>query len=910
MSLDFLHPLRLLAFPVCAAAVILFCRFRRSRSRKERISHLLRYVLLLLVSLALAGTGILTASPDRTAYLLLDLSASVDEEETLRLANEALLLSSPPISSNVGVIAFGADATVLRSPGQQTPLSEADLRLDRGASDLSGALQLASALLPEDVNGGIAVISDGVISGDQNLLSAADGLPVNVLKTAPRGGPDAQVTSVSVPSSLYAGQKYTTLVSVHSDTAGPATLLLSRDRGEPETRSVTLRRGENTFAFDAVAAGAGVSTVEARILLPSDAVSANDAAAACVVVAGVPSVLLVEGQSGAGENLARMLEAAGMDVRTLPAAMLPSAPASFLSVHAVALVNVDAAQLSDEQTSALSSAVRDMGVGLAVFGGDSSFALGGYRGSALEDILPVTVDVRNRLDLPTTALLLVIDKSGSMLEGEYGVTRLSLAREAACRALEVLSDRDQAGVIAFDDAAKWVVPLSPVSDVEAMQQAIATIRSGGGTAFYSPLQMAFTALQSANAVYRHVIFLTDGEAGDTGYLDLVRRMANQGITVTTVAVGDGADYAVLSEMAEAGHGRMYAAGPFDSLPRIFTKETLLVSGAYVQSRSFVPLVSDASMTDFPSFPVLDGYLATTEKPLATVSLVSDRQDPILAWWQCGAGRVAAWMSDVQGGWTSSFLSWSRAAEFFGGMLSFVLPDRSAAGELSLSEDRLSWDVSSLAGEDAAAEADAWLSAAASASADLLRPDGSRETLLLSRVSASRFEAPADLSLPGAYAVRLSLLDAAGDVLKTVESGAVVGWTAEYDRRREDTGALERLAAESGGAVLSDPAGLFSFPDTAARRRSDLSPLLLALALLLFVFDVAQRRLDLFREKPHPAAPSGASEAPSPAGDSASPSPGPGKTAPSSAGAKKSPSSAPPPAAADVLWQSMKNKKKL
>ena len=118
MSLDFLHPLRLLAFPVCAAAVFLFCRFRRSRSRKERISHLLRYVLLLLVSLALAGTGILTASPDRTAYLLLDLSASVDEEETLRLANEALSLSSPPISSNVGVIAFGADATVLRSPGQ------------------------------------------------------------------------------------------------------------------------------------------------------------------------------------------------------------------------------------------------------------------------------------------------------------------------------------------------------------------------------------------------------------------------------------------------------------------------------------------------------------------------------------------------------------------------------------------------------------------------------------------------------------------------------------------------------------------------------------------------------------------------------------------------------------------------
>ena len=878
MSVEFLHPLRLAVIPACALAVWLMCRFRRSRSRKERISHALRYALIVLAALALAGTGLLTASPDRAAFLLVDVSASVDEEETMRLAREALAGAG---ERKTGVIAFGADTDVLRSPGQETPPDVSEVRADRSGSDLYGAIQMASALLPEDSNGGIAVISDGLVTGTEDLLPAAGGLPVNILKTKARGEADAQVTSVAVPASLYTGQKYTTRVTVHANTAGKATLLLKRDRGETESREVTLRRGENTFAFESTAGGAGVTTVEARVLLPGDTVSANDGGAAYTVITGEASVLIAEGQSGAGAQLRSMLEAAGMRVRTLPAAMLPDKAADLMAYHAAALVNVDAAQLNEAQMTALDSAAKELGVGVAVFGGDASYALGGYRGSRLEEMLPVSIDVRNRMDLPTTALVLVIDKSGSMLDGEYGVTRLALAREAACSALEVLNERDQAGVIAFDDAGKWVVPLSPVTDPAGMQEKIATIRSGGGTAFYSPLMMAYSALKDSDAHYRHVIFLTDGEAGDTGWLDVVRRMAEAGITVTTVAVGDGADYTGLTRMAEAGNGRMYAAGPFDSLPRIFTKETMMISGAYVQNRVFTPAVTDDTMTGFPGFPELGGYLAATEKPTATVSLCSDRKDPVLAWWQYGAGRVACWTSDVQGGWSAAFLNWDRAAEFFSGIVSFVLPDRSGAGELSMSEGKLTWEAETP-------------EETAHATAALIRPDGTRETVRLERVSDTRFEGKADTSQAGAYAARITTEDSRGNELNSAETGCVIGWTGEYDQRRKDEGALEKLASESGGAVPETPQGLLSFPDTAARKRVDLTPAMLGLAALLFVFDVAQRRLDLFREAPQKA---GKEEKPR-----------------RKESARKAKTEVKPEEqkadAADVLWQSMKNRKRM
>ena len=877
MSVEFLHPLRLLVLPVCAAILLILCLIRRSRSRKERISHILRHVTVSLIVLALAGMSLLTASPDRTAFLVVDVSASTDEEETLRLAREALANGG---DRQTGVIVFGRDAAVERPIGGTTLPDNLTVRTDRSGSDLNSALQLASALLPADSNGGIAVISDGRVTGEEGFFRSAGGLPVNVLKTEPRSGTDAQVTSVSVPSSLYTGQKYTTVVKVHANAAGEATLLLTRNRGEARTRTVTLRKGENTFAFEATAGEAGVSTAEAQVLMEGDRVSANDTGAAYTVIAGAPSVLIAEGQNGAGAALEKILGAAGMQVRTLPVSMLPEQASALLTYHAVALVNADADRMTEGQIAALDTAARELGVGVAVFGGDSSYALGGYRGSKLEEMLPVTIDVRNRTELPTTALVLVIDKSGSMTDSSYGVTRLQLAREAACAALEVLNERDQAGVIAFDDAGKWVIPLSYVTDVTAMQEQVATIRPGGGTAFYSPLVMAYEALKQVTAQYKHVIFLTDGEAGDTGYMDVVRRMSGSGITVTTVAVGDGADYAGMAKIAETGSGRMYAAGPFDSLPRIFTRETMLISGSYVQNRVFTPMITDSSMTDFPGFPELGGYLAVTEKPLATVSLCSDRQDPVLAWWQYGAGRVLCWTSDVQGGWSAAFLSWERAAEFFAGMVSFILPDRSGSGEITLEEGRMRWET------EAPSEASA-------ASVTLICPNGERQTVRLERISDSRFEGEAETSLSGAYAARIEMEDGQGRVLETAEGGAVVSWTPEYDQRREDTGALETLAKETGGAVCDSTEGLLNFPDTSARKRMNLTPALAGLALLLFLFDVAQRRLDLFRE---------------PVKKETMEQTKPDRQE------KRKPQTAKPqpeaPAAADVLWEQMKNKKKL
>ena len=882
MRFEFAYPARLWLIPACAAVIFLVARLQRSRSLKEWVSHILRYVLIVLTVLALSGLSLMTASPDRAAWLVVDVSASVSEEETLALARQALQASG---DRKTGVIVFGQNAAVERSLQSQSGIGEIHSIIHRDGSDLGEALELAAALLPDDMNGGIAVISDGLVTGAEPRLQTNRNIPVNTLRTGRTGGTDAQVTNVSVPASLYSGQKYTTVVTVHSNAAGEATLLLTENHAEPRTRRVTLRKGENVFSFESVAGSAGVIPCEVRIILPGDTAAANDTGGAYTTVSGGVSVLIAEGNSGEGSELRKMLESAGMQVTVIPAVMLSEQSSELWAYHAIALVNVDADTLSEGQIAALDSAVRELGCGVAVFGGDSSYALGSYRGSALEKMLPVNIDVRNRLDLPTTALILAIDKSGSMLDASWGVSRMQVACEAACSALEVLNERDQAGVIAFEDNAKWVVPLSLVTDVPGMQAKIRTIRADGGTAFYSPIMMSYQALKGATAQYKHLIFLTDGEAADSGYLETVEKMAADGITVTTVAVGDGADQRTLQKIAKAGNGRMYVAGAFDNLPKIFTKETMMISGSYVQNRTFTPAVTDPSMTDFDGFPVLTGYLATTKKPLATVSLCSDRQDPVLAWWQYGAGRVAAWTSDIRGGWTASFLAWDRAAEFFGGIISYILPDHIPAGATELADGTLRFTA------DADAEI---LEKTARAEAQVIRPDGTQETVRLGQVSADTFEGPADTEQAGAYAVKIILKDREGNELLAADSGAVVSWTQEYDLRNTDDGILKRLSAETGGRTADSPESLMDFPDTAARKRHDLTQLLMILAGLVFLFDVAQRRLDWLKE---PEKKKDAGEAPV------------SRTVPKREKKKKQPE-AEAPQAAEVLWQSMQKRKRL
>ena len=57
----------------------------------------------------------------------------------------------------------------------------------------------------------------------------------------------------------------------------------------------------------------------------------------------------------------------------------------------------------------LRSGVRDLGIGLTAFGGNSSMGPGGYAGTPLDATLPVTAQIPQQLKRPPVAVVLVLE---------------------------------------------------------------------------------------------------------------------------------------------------------------------------------------------------------------------------------------------------------------------------------------------------------------------------------------------------------------------------------------------------------------------------------------------------------------------------------------------------------------------
>ena len=81
--------------------------------------------------------------------------------------------------------------------------------------------------------------------------------------------------------------------------------------------------------------------------------------------------------------------------------------------------------MSLKQMEIIRTYVEDLGGGLVMIGGDQSFGLGGYYKTTLEEILPVRSNFDKEKEKPSLAMVLVIDKSGSM-----GGEKIELAKDA------------------------------------------------------------------------------------------------------------------------------------------------------------------------------------------------------------------------------------------------------------------------------------------------------------------------------------------------------------------------------------------------------------------------------------------------------------------------------------------------
>ena len=808
---------------------------------QRRLSLAVRSLIVVLLAFAIAGLSLRTPTKQRTLLVAVDVSKSVGDdakEKTDEMLSE-LQDAAGDVSLQFVRFANTPSASVNDPQAWTDDLTDEE----QLGSDLSAAIRVgASAIAPDRVPELLLITDGNQTAGDG--LAAADrvGFPVNVIPLPTRDDPEVQLSDVVVPAQVRQGEPFYVEVVVQSNRETEANIDVFRDdiriESTGESQTYQLKKGENRFRIRQSIDDQRQVDFAVQVRTKSDTLLDNNQARGLVFASGKPAVLVIDQEPDQTDSFRWALEEQGMRIEVRPPPGIPRDLAELQKYDCLILSNIPATEMSLHQMDIIRTYVEDLGGGFIMTGGDQAFGLGGYYKTTLETILPVRSNFEKEREKPSLAMVLVIDKSGSM-----GGQKIELAKDAAKAAVELLGPRDQIGVIAFDGSSNWVSELHAGSDKGYVLDRIATIEASGGTSIYPALSDAYDALLGASAKLKHVILLTDGQSAPGDFEGLASDMSAARMTVSGVAVGDGADQDLLERIAEIGGGRYYFCNDPTSVPQIFAKETVEASKSAINELPFLPqLVRPTAVlsgVDLEAAPFLLGYVVTRPKPTSEFILASETGEPLLSWWRYGLGMSVAFTSDISPRWSAEWLAWPEFGPFWAQVIRHAMRKSTAQGafvtvERTGNQARVVLDAVDAYG-NFVNQADTELS--------LIRPDLDVEKLTLRQTAPGRYETEFAVEDRGAYLMELRQKSDGGQVRLRQNRALVVGYPDELRLSPTNEELLRKIASTSGGQYNPTMQTLFAPTDRTAELRLPLWPYLLMAALVLFVLDVLLRRID-------------------------------------------------------------------
>ncbi len=754
----------------------------------------------------------------------------------------------------IGTLAFAADAMVedpLRE--RRHPPAPQRAELGRDGTDLGAAIRRGLAEVPPDSAARIVLLSDGVSTrGDalgEAALAAAAGVRIDVVPLDQRKLEDIRVVTVSAGGRASEGEAIDLRIVTAAAHDADVELRIYRDGQLVRQGDVHIAAGEDVVHLREVAAEPGLHRYDVELTAKDqrqDEAAEDNRGSAFVRVTGEASALVLERDKLLAGPLVHALESAAFKVHTGDATQVPPDAAGFALYDLVVLSDISAVDLAPEQIAALASYVRDLGGGLLLMGGDRSLGPGGYGKTPIEDVSPVSFDVKQERRRASLAEVIVVDYSGSMgaQAGAGSGTKLDLANEAAVRSMDLLGAGDRLGVMHVDTAVQWTIPLGEIKDRETMAKTVRGVGVGGGGIYVDlSLQTGYAALAKESVQLKHLLLFADGSDAEehARSFSLVTAAKARGITTSVVALGKGSDVPDLERMSKLGDGRFYLIEDATRLPAVFAQETVLAARSAINEVPFRPAIAAQSPilrgVDLSQAPNLTGYVVTIPKGRAQVTLTGPEGDPLLASWSVGVGRAGVFTSDFKDRWGQAWTSWGGAERLFG-QLGRELARHADNPHVRLEADTSGGELklrASVTDEHGRSESLRRLVA------KVTSPDGTSSSIPLDAVGAGLYSATVPTSRPGAYVA--SLVDEQTQKLEAT-TGAVLTLGDELRPTGTDRGLLRRIAEQSGGKVRDTLAGVFLDRDAERFAYTSLAPWLLCIAAFGFLLAVSARRLSV------------------------------------------------------------------
>ena len=843
-----LNPAALLLL-VALPFFVLRWRMLRTMGQARRWTALcLRLLVALLLILGVAQVQFIGRTDILSVIFAADLSESIPTQERQQ-AFETIKVALDEMGHNdrAGVVVFGKDA-VLDAPVQpyldwERPSS----LLNTGGTGIASGLRLSLAAFPVESQKRVALISDG----NENRGSALEeskklaglGIPVDVFPLEYSHEAEVYVEKIVHPHLVNEDEPLDFEVFVNSRQPTAARIRLFLEDQLVRDQPVQLVDGKNKFTVHSLRLPSSqISKIEVRVEAEADTSSENNRATGFVNVLGKPNILLVEGDLetnlSAADEFVAQLQSEGIRVRRLAPKDLSAEPSQVLGYDAVVLSNVEASDLPATQMRNLEKAVHDLGVGLVMIGGPKSFGAGGYKGTAIEEALPVRMDIKERKVLPSGALALVLHTCEIPAGNDW-------MRKIALESIRVLDPHDEVGMLDFERGrVQWIFSMGPKGDGQRQAALIKSAVPGDMPDFESAMRLGYNGLRAVTSNLRHMVILSDGDPNPPTTV-LLEQFAKAEITVSTVLIGGhGGNFRpVMQSIARATGGRFHEVDSPSHLPRIFAREAASVKRNLVVEETFQPQpVFDTELTedfDPEGYPPLLGYVITTPKSGAEIPLITHQEDPLLAHWRYGLGKSIAFTSDFKKKWAPRWIEWARYGRFWAQAIRWVSRQRMEGNHrLSVFQEEGKGRVVLDSFDDDGNPLN-FLDFEGRA----IAPNQEVIPLRLVQTDLGRYEAELDLAGEGTYLVNLFRIGEDGTPADgVISAGLSVPYSPEYSNDRSNTNLLRQIAASTGGRYTPDVARLFDHSLVAHTKPIPLWPWLLGTAMILFWFDVFVRRV--------------------------------------------------------------------
>ncbi|MBI2141134.1 VWA domain-containing protein [Candidatus Woesearchaeota archaeon] len=336
------------------------------------------------------------------------------------------------------------------------------------------------------------------------------------------------------------------------------------------------------------------------------------------------------------------------------------------SLNEVGLSGYSAVVLNDMPANEVDadklSSFIDDGNGIVVVGGRSSYDKGSYKGTFLENLLPVNVGSGEEASKKFVNVVLLIDISGSTGEGFSTTSSATVEEVEKALALGLVSDlrpEDRVGIVAFNVEPRTVAELERLSaNRNELLSKVPRLVYTGSTLISEGLRGARQMLRDVDGS-KNIVLLSDGKSGSMGEDLIAARYASElGMKVYAVGVGEGTNSEHMQAIAKAGSGVYFEPTEAQQLRIIFGS----AEAAPTDKMKLEKLNNNHFITRNVKLNArLAGFNQVVPKPNADVLVATAENRPVITVWRFGLGRIVSLATDDGSGWAAELLNRENSA---------------------------------------------------------------------------------------------------------------------------------------------------------------------------------------------------------------------------------------------------------